>query len=539
MRYNRILSIVLIGTAVVFALPVNAAAVIQPTISVAGNYCFAIKNDGSLWMWNYDCNDAYETNDIANIVSKKVADDVAATYGIAYITKDKTLYSIEEPYEDAVSSVVTDNVISVAQSNIGYILKNDLTLWEITDYNQETPAMRKVMRNIKDIADGRYHTVILKTDGTAWTQGANAYGQIGNGETDIGYASAKVMDNVRSISAGEAVSFAVTDDDVLYKWGNNYGSYTGANEYTIAEPTIYTNDVKQVFPKVGYNLVLKTNGELWLYGNMATDTHSGVESWVNDRGYLWMAEIDGLPRKVMENVVEISEDMNGTVYGPALILNDKGELILFDLFDNEGMAEIKTYLLSDDIKQPETDEEEGEYHSFLDITENTREYDAVTHLSRAGLIEGVTETEFMPEKDISRAETAAVLMHMTGKANLTGTASFADVDETDWYYNIAAVSQSSGIMNGYEDNTFRGDATVSEYELVALAARALRNEGTAVEPDKYIDMMPGHVPDWAETDIRYAIDHGIISEDEAAGLSDETMSRGDAAVILYRLYELI
>ena len=53
----------------------------KPTISTAGNYCFAIKNDGSLWRWNYNGNDLSSYEDISDTEQIKIADNVAASFG--------------------------------------------------------------------------------------------------------------------------------------------------------------------------------------------------------------------------------------------------------------------------------------------------------------------------------------------------------------------------------------------------------------------------------------------------------------------------
>lgn len=92
-------------------------------------------------------------------------------------------------------------------------------------------------------------------------------------------------------------------------------------------------------------------------------------------------------------------------------------------------------------------------------------------------------------------------------------------------------------MKGFEDNTFRGERAVTGYELVSLAARALRNEGTAEETEADAGISLENVPDWAYDDVTYAAEQGIISESEKTVLSDEAVSRGEASVILYRLYE--
>ena len=53
-----------------------------------------------------------------------------------------------------------------------------------------------------------------------------------------------------------------------------------------------------------------------------------------------------------------------------------------------------------------------------------------THL--AGIIKGISDTEFSPDEGINRAETAALLLRMTGKENETAEPMFSDVTADDW-----------------------------------------------------------------------------------------------------------
>lgn len=109
---------------------------------------------------------------------------------------------------------------------------------------------------------------------------------------------------------------------------------------------------------------------------------------------------------------------------------------------------------------------------------------------------------------------------------------FADVTTSDWYYSVAGTSKKYGIINGFEDNTFRGDTKISKLQTVVLASRILQKE-------KFITSViqkETDVPEWAKDNVSIAIDYGLISIGEDL---NENITRGEAAVILYRLYELI
>ena len=434
----------IISAAVAAAL---AAACIQqalaeghPVISTAGNYCFAIKSDGTLWEWTYNGKDPLSPNDILLTEPKKIADDVLSTHGASYINEKGELYHLDDTNDDWVSVLDSEDAMAVGNSQIGYVVKNDSTLWMLST---EDSPMKKIMRNTEDIADGHYHTIVLRTDGTVmelpdwwctWS-GANVRG----------FYKVDGLDNVRHISAGNEISFAVTEDNVAWRWGTNYGQYCVEDDHFAAQPERFTDNVKQIMPKQGWNLVLKLNGELWAYGLTETDESTYAESATDSVYWPTLAELDELPRKIMDNIVEISEDMNGTVCGPALALTESGELILIDLFENNGKAELRTYAIAEDIKLPEPEEPETPTtREFSDIPAGGAVYDAAVHLAKAGILTGAEETKFMPDKPMTRVETAAALLRMLGKAEMTGTASFTDVDRDDWYYDTLRQAKAVG-----------------------------------------------------------------------------------------------
>lgn len=89
-------------------------------------------------------------------------------------------------------------------------------------------------------------TVILKEDGTVWTSGLNNYGQCGNGTTtsvkvpvQVKINSTTYLDNVKKISAGRHLAFALRTDGTVWIWGYNEGQKIAAN-------TTYTTYAMQV-----------------------------------------------------------------------------------------------------------------------------------------------------------------------------------------------------------------------------------------------------------------------------------------------------
>lgn len=98
--------------------------------------------------------------------------------------------------------------------------------------------------NIKQIAGGQHHTLVLKEDGTVYVIGRKDYGRLGLGTvsedlTTLQQITALKGKNIVSVASGEAQSFALTDDGKLYSWGmgSNHQLGTGSEDDAL-EPVL-------------------------------------------------------------------------------------------------------------------------------------------------------------------------------------------------------------------------------------------------------------------------------------------------------------
>jgi hypothetical protein len=183
--------------------------------------------------------------------------------------------------------------------------------------------------------------------------------------------------------------------------------------------------------------------------------------------------------------------------------------------------------------------------SFADMSGRPEEMKyAVSFLASRGIINGVSSDRFAPYAKITRAEIAAMLVRMLGETEGAAsgeTTSFIDVGESDWFASAALSSSKLGLIVGYEDGSFRGRREVTKNELLSVAARLLRaragwNEADKTSLSKYKD----GVADWARKDAALALSANLIPERLDGSFSGgASMSRGDAAIVLYRLFMLL
>jgi N-acetylmuramoyl-L-alanine amidase len=187
-------------------------------------------------------------------------------------------------------------------------------------------------------------------------------------------------------------------------------------------------------------------------------------------------------------------------------------------------------------------------NSIYTVVENNKSFgDVASHWSKADVellanklvVEGSSDTTFEPERNITRAEFAALAVRSLGLTPAATASTFKDVKADAWYASAVATATYAGIINGYEDNTFRPDAQINREELAAIAIRALdyANISTNV-PDpqtvlsKYKD---SNKIVWAQKEIAAAINAGLIN-----GITDDTISsasnatRAQSATVLKR-----
>lgn len=180
---------------------------------------------------------------------------------------------------------------------------------------------------------------------------------------------------------------------------------------------------------------------------------------------------------------------------------------------------------------------------FADIKDKSADMrNAIKKLASVGIIEGTSETEFSPNDSISRAELAALVLRVMDKLDPNADGEFVDVKRTDWYFGTAGSAKNRGIINGFEDNTFRADLVITREQIIAISARVLKNEMkyiTPENPNEYLTYADSDsIPEWAKNDIALATmaDLVVQSTDNKFN-SSSGMTRGDAAIVVMKIFE--
>lgn len=118
---------------------------------------------------------------------------------------------------------------------------------------------------------------------------------------------------------------------------------------------------------------------------------------------------------------------------------------------------------------------------FSDVSESDWSYKYITGAVAAGVIQGISETEFGKGKPISRADSAVIISRIIENKNLKMKAApeateFADYGNVPEYAKEAVDKmQKYGIMNGMDNNMFMPRENVTRAQMAQIIYNALKN----------------------------------------------------------------
>lgn len=430
-------------------------------VSCGDSHTAAIKTDGTLWMWG-----GYGGSN----VPVKVLDNVAAVScgggHTAAIKTDGSLWMWGSNYSGQLGNgstkesdtpvKVLDNVaaVSCGQSHTAAI-KTDGSVWTwgLNNYDQlgnggggnttnsssETiqTVPVKVLDGAAAVNCGKLHTAAIKTDGSLWTCGANAYGALGNGTTVPSSTPVKVMDGVSAVSCGSSFTTVVKTDGSLWTWGGNgFGElgYKGGNGD-------FLGYLIQTVPKQVAGLTASVSPSLPSASTTTPVTTAPGFSDVKATAYY----ADAVKWAIDKN---ITAGTSTTTFSPEQTCTT-AQILTF-LWRSQGQPEPT-------IKNP-----------FSDIKESDYFYKAALWASEKRLISGST---FGGNTPCTRAMVVTYLWKLAGSPSAPA-ASFADIPGNSEYAPAVAYAVSKKITAGTSETAFSPEATCTRGQIVTFLYRA-------------------------------------------------------------------
>ena len=178
--------------------------------------------------------------------------------------------------------------------------------------------------------------------------------------------------------------------------------------------------------------------------------------------------------------------------------------------------------------------------TFSDVKNHANKA-AIEALASRGIINGMGQGTFMPNKTMTRAEFAAIVTRALGLA-AKDTKAFTDVPSSKWYAGYIGTANSSGIVNGVGSGKFNPDGTITRQEAAAMVARAAKLCGldTAMDAAATKDMLAQFgdyrsVASWAKEPMAFCYSVNILDQSDLNIEPTKAILRCEIAQMLYNM----
>lgn len=161
-------------------------------------------------------------------------------------------------------------------------------------------------------------------------------------------------------------------------------------------------------------------------------------------------------------------------------------------------------------------------------------------LASKGIINGTTQTTYSPSENITRADYLTLLIKALGLTAEVDS-NFADVQETDYYYEAIGIAKKLGITVGSGNNQFNPKEYITRQDMMILTERALSitNKLTTNSVDKsQLEKFEDKelIAPYAKDSIARLIEEGLIKGSNNILNPLGNTTRAEAAVLVYRIY---
>ena len=176
---------------------------------------------------------------------------------------------------------------------------------------------------------------------------------------------------------------------------------------------------------------------------------------------------------------------------------------------------------------------------FADVASGAWYADAVQYVCENGIMNGISETAFGPDRTTTRAMAVTMLYRLEGEPDAAASG-FADVPADAYYADAVAWAQANDIVNGVSETAFAPDDPVTREQMAAVLYRYASYKGYDVTApgglEAYADAP--QISAYAADAMRWANAEGLITGVTGTTLNPRgNATRAEVATILMRFCE--
>lgn len=180
---------------------------------------------------------------------------------------------------------------------------------------------------------------------------------------------------------------------------------------------------------------------------------------------------------------------------------------------------------------------------FEDLLRNVWYHDGVHYCIEQGYMNGMSDTTFEPDTQLSRAMVVVLLYRIEGSPAVSGECPFRDVQPGIWYYDAVLWATQNGVANGISATEFAPNVSVTREQTATFLYRYANKIGRDVTGRADLSLFPDaeQISGYAVEALSWAVSVGMINGSQEDGVTylmpRGTTTRAQYATIIYRFLE--
>jgi len=193
-----------------------------------------------------------------------------------------------------------------------------------------------------------------------------------------------------------------------------------------------------------------------------------------------------------------------------------------------------------DLPTQNPDNEQQSQQVFNDMSGHSWAADSVKILYNKGVVSGDGSGSFKPDANVTRAEFITMIcLAFDVVIDIGKEQSFNDISQDDWYYPYIAIASSRNIVNGIGNGDFGAGNNITRQDMATMFLNVMTYTGKSIVPRKsyFEDEM---IDSYAKKAVDTMAEIGVINGYEDGTFRARNFAtRAEAAVIIVRLLNYI
>lgn len=172
---------------------------------------------------------------------------------------------------------------------------------------------------------------------------------------------------------------------------------------------------------------------------------------------------------------------------------------------------------------------------FDDVNTNHTNFNAIDYLQTNGIINGYNDGTFKPENQVNRVEFLKIILEGSNiplDKDENTILPFSDIEENEWYIPYLKKAFAEGYIVGYPDGTFKPGQTINKAEAIKILGEVQQWETlTSISEAPFKDT-PKLA--WYSKYVDYAKEHNYLEETGDYFAPENLMTRAQISEVIYR-----